>query len=74
MKRWTAFQTVETKWKLTYLCMLLRKLHVIKYPEQYLKEILPPMRLECIAISFDDFKQHSETSCTYIQLATTYYT
>jgi hypothetical protein len=43
MNRWRAFQTAETEWKLTYLCMLFRKLHVIKYPEQYLKEISPPM-------------------------------
>jgi hypothetical protein len=59
---------------LAYLCILFWKLHIVKYPEKYLKEISPPMRLECITVSLDNFKQYSEASCTYIQLATTNYT
>lgn len=54
--------------------MLFWKFHIVKYPEQNLKEIFPPVRLERVAVSLDDFKEHSKTSCTYIQLTTTYYT
>lgn len=74
MRRLIIFQASETKIKLTYLCMLFWKLHIVKYPEEYLKEISPPMRLESVTVSLDNFKQYSKTSCTYIQLAATYYT
>lgn len=44
--------------------------HVIKYPEDNLKEVLPPGLLELVAIGFHDFKHDGQASGTF---TSTYY-
>ena len=47
---------------LTYLCHLVRELHVVKYPEDNLEEIFPPVLLKRATIALHDLKHHSQPS------------
>jgi len=37
-------------------------LHVVKNPEDDFEDVIPPMRQECITISLQYFKHHSQAS------------
>ena len=47
---------------LTYLCHLVRELHIVKYPEDNLEEIFPPVLLKRATIALHDLKHHSQPS------------
>ena len=46
----------------SYLYNSFWKFHIIKYSEHNIEEILPPSRLEKVAICLHDLKHHRETS------------
>lgn len=51
---------------------MLGQLHVVKYPEEDLKEVPPPVRPESITVCFNNLKENSEGSSAYVQFAATH--
>ena len=45
----------------THLHLKLRKLHVVKDPEDNLKEVLPPRLVEEVAVRLHDLKHHRQS-------------
>ena len=50
-----------------YLCLLFRQFHVVKYPEQDLEQVSPPVGLERISIGFDYLEEHCQRSRSHIK-------
>lgn len=53
-------QTLLRTKQLLYLSLLLRKLHVVKDPEDNSEQVLPPVFLEGVAIGLHHFKHHCQ--------------
>lgn len=49
--------------------VLLGQLHVVKYAEQHLEQVPPPVRLEAIAVRLDYFEEYGEGARADVQFA-----
>lgn len=54
--------------------MLLGQFHIIKDSEENLEEILPPMRLERRAMSFNNVKEYCQCTRPNIQFTSAHHT
>lgn len=50
----------ELKSPITGLCLLLGQLHVVKDPEDYPEQVLPPVLLEGVSVGLHDLKHHCQ--------------